>query len=87
MARLGGMVPAGSELAEPSAPAGPPSLDAWAIAFRFLRLAAPDKRFGFDRSIVQSDEAYLPVPDGVHQQMLCVAPHQSEFPVDLMKLP
>ena len=38
-------------------------------------------------AVVQSDEGHLPVPDGVHQQMLCVAPHQSEFPVDLMKLP
>jgi len=49
MARLGGMVPAGSVLAEPSAPAGPPSIDAW--DFRFLHLASPDKRFGFGRSV------------------------------------
>ena len=50
MARLGGMVPAGSVLAELSALAGPLSLAASAIDLAFLRLAAPDKRYGFDRS-------------------------------------
>ena len=82
MARLGGMVPAGSVLAEPSAPAGPPSLDAW--DFRFLRRLRP---INVLVSVVQSDEGHLPVSDGVHQQMQCVAPHESEFPVDSMKLP